>query len=634
MIWSNTSPWHFKPHFIGKHFWTGKVDVTRPDAHALRLYKYAGVGDHDFGYRSARFGNPRAPNQWQIGDIIKPSGYVYRKGAHTSNAEESKVVTSTETTSTTVRSSATVHEVRKGLDLAKNGGSGSDTDYEDDDSGDESIYVSCGEHSKRNIVLAELAETEKNYVDILNVLIDKFQRPLLARKALSQSDAKTIFLNISELLAVHTKLLAGIQQAMASTTGRHVSRPILNHVEAMRCYGQFCCGIPTAMKKLRAMDKGSFMKALEKARTESGQRFHLIDLLNVPMQRVLKYPLLMKELIKATPDDHKDTQGLVHAKAAVDDLARYVSTTKQEHDNLTDMIASLEKYNGPPLQQYAPFVKDGDVMYKDAKATKGDTQKLTLRYAFLLNKAIVLTKPRKTKYVFQGPLLELKQSWSIADVPFGTLGKEEQHSKYSFAWAIKEGADTLHVFCARTLYGKRKWMAALNKCLGTPKDEALLGSSLDPELAADRSPPGKTLSESTKAALQGLETPRSAIQLHAKLGAGQFGDVWRGTLQGTTEVAIKTQRPGTALGTEEFMWEARHMNALPGQHPSVLQLLAVCTVEEPFYIVMELMPHGSLLDYLHAKGRSLLHSQRLHLCKQVAAGMVYIGASRLLHRSK
>ena len=270
---------------------------------------------------------------------------------------------------------------------------------------------------------------------------------------------------------MHTKLHADIQAAMSSKHGRHVSQPILNHVEAMRCYGSFCCDIPTAMNKIRAMDKGSFMKALEKARTESGQRFHLKDLLNVPMQRVLKYPLLMKELIKATPDDHKDKQPLLQAKAAVDDLAVYINTTKEEHDNLTNMIASLEKYNGPPLQQYAPFVKDGDLMYKDAKASKGDTKKLTMRYAFLLNKAIVFTKPKKTKYLFQGPLLEMKKTWSVADVAFWTLPKEEQHSKYSFAWAIKEGDDILHVFCAKTLPGKKKWMASLNKCLDAIKSE-------------------------------------------------------------------------------------------------------------------------------------------------------------------
>lgn len=40
--------------------------------------------------------------------------------------------------------------------------------------------------------------------------------------------------------------------------------------------------------------KGAFAKVLEECRVASGQRFDLKDLLNVPMQRVLKYPLLFK----------------------------------------------------------------------------------------------------------------------------------------------------------------------------------------------------------------------------------------------------------------------------------------------------------------------------------------------------
>ena len=35
-------------------------------------------------------------------------------------------------------------------------------------------------------------------------------------------------------------------------------------------------------------------KVLDQAKKDSGQRFPLKDLLNVPMQRILKYPLLLK----------------------------------------------------------------------------------------------------------------------------------------------------------------------------------------------------------------------------------------------------------------------------------------------------------------------------------------------------
>ena len=36
--------------------------------------------------------------------------------------------------------------------------------------------------------------------------------------------------------------------------------------------------------------------------------FSLRELLNVPMQRILKYPLLLKQLFRGTPVDHPDKQ--------------------------------------------------------------------------------------------------------------------------------------------------------------------------------------------------------------------------------------------------------------------------------------------------------------------------------------
>lgn len=125
------------------------------------------------------------------------------------------------------------------------------------------------------------------------------------------------------------------------------------------------------------------------------------------------------------------------------------------------------------------------------------------------------------------------------------------------------------------------------------------------------------------------EIPRDSIQLSKKLGAGQFGDVWRGTWNGTTPVAVKTLKPGT-MGAEEFMAEATIMKKL--RHPKLIQLYAVCSEQEPIYIVTELMAHGSLLDYLHQKGRALKLPQLVDMSAQIAAGMAYLEAQNYIHR--
>jgi len=50
------------------------------------------------------------------------------------------------------------------------------------------------------------------------------------------------------------------------------------------------------------------------------------------------------------------------------------------------------------------------------------------------------------------------------------------------------------------------------------------------------------------------------------------------------------------MDPKDFLAEAQIMKKL--RHTKLIQLYAVCTVEEPIYIITELMKNGSLLDYL------------------------------------
>lgn len=63
-------------------------------------------------------------------------------------------------------------------------------------------------------------------------------------------------------------------------------------------------------------------------------------------------------------------------------------------------------------------------------------------------------------------------------------------------------------------------------------------------------------------------------------------------------VLTETLFPGT-MDPEDFLREAQMMKRL--RHAKLIQLYAVCTMEEPIYIITELMKNGSLLDYLQSK---------------------------------
>jgi len=126
------------------------------------------------------------------------------------------------------------------------------------------------------------------------------------------------------------------------------------------------------------------------------------------------------------------------------------------------------------------------------------------------------------------------------------------------------------------------------------------------------------------------EIERSTLQFQKKLGQGNFGEVWSGVWNDSTPVAIKTLKPGT-MEVKDFVLEAQVMKKI--HHPNLLQLYAVCTLEEPIYIVTELMKHGSLLEYLrHSEGRYLTMHQMIDMIAQIAAGMAYLEEHSYIHR--
>ncbi|CAH1400284.1 tyrosine-protein kinase Src64B [Halyomorpha halys] len=126
------------------------------------------------------------------------------------------------------------------------------------------------------------------------------------------------------------------------------------------------------------------------------------------------------------------------------------------------------------------------------------------------------------------------------------------------------------------------------------------------------------------------EIDRSEIRLISKLGQGNFGEVWYGKWRDTIEVAVKTLRQGT-MSTGAFLQEAAIMKKF--RHDRLVALYAVCSKQEPIYIVTEYMRHGSLLEFLrNGKGKDLSTQDLIYIAAQVASGMEYLEMKQLIHR--
>uniref|UniRef100_A0A3Q3WD22 Osteoclast-stimulating factor 1 n=1 Tax=Mola mola TaxID=94237 RepID=A0A3Q3WD22_MOLML len=311
---------------------------------------------------------------------------------------------------------------------------------------------------KRECCLQEIRQTEEKYSDTLESLLQHFMKPL--EKFLQPQDVESIFINTEDLAFTHRNFLEEIRTSILNYGAKNLYQVFLNYKERLLLYGHYCSQVETATKhldKLSNMREDIKMKLEECSNRANSGRFTLRDLLMVPMQRVLKYPLLLQELVKHTTDP-TDKENLRTALDAMRDLAQCVNEVKRDNEiirqittfqlSIENMTQSLALYGRPKI--------DGELkICSSEKKSKHD------RYAFLFDKAMFVCKKKSGETFELKEIIEL-QSYQIRDETSG----EKDNKKWSYLFLLLDcygrcGYDLF--FKTREL--KKKWMEQFEMAL-------------------------------------------------------------------------------------------------------------------------------------------------------------------------
>lgn len=138
-------------------------------------------------------------------------------------------------------------------------------------------------------------------MDVLNALKYKFMQPM--EKLLTKDDIRVLFPKVRELADIHVKFLEKLRESLVPNSKLKLSQVFLDFREPFLVYGDYCSNMTLATDALRDICKRNaivqqLVQQCQKDHSEG--RVQLRDILSVPMQRILKYHLLLKKLVHET----------------------------------------------------------------------------------------------------------------------------------------------------------------------------------------------------------------------------------------------------------------------------------------------------------------------------------------------
>ncbi|XP_066103925.1 rho guanine nucleotide exchange factor TIAM2 isoform X1 [Saccopteryx bilineata] len=205
-------------------------------------------------------------------------------------------------------------------------------------------------------VIQELLDTEKSYVKDLSCLFELYLEPLQNETFLTQDEMESLFGSLPEMLDFQKVFLETLEDGVSASSDFNILETpsqfrkllfslggsFLYYADHFKLYSGFCANHIKVQKVLERAKTDKAFKAFLDARNPTKQHSSTLEsYLIKPVQRVLKYPLLLRELVSLTDQDSEEHYHLTEALKAMEKVASHINEMQKIYEDYGTVFDQL-----------------------------------------------------------------------------------------------------------------------------------------------------------------------------------------------------------------------------------------------------------------------------------------------------
>ncbi|XP_065898573.1 FYVE, RhoGEF and PH domain-containing protein 4-like [Dysidea avara] len=332
---------------------------------------------------------------------------------------------------------------------------------------------------KRSRIALEICESEQTYLQKLQLLNEKYVIGLRVqlKTIISSEDYSILFSAIQPLLTLSETMVSHLASRIEAWDNRNtqVGDLFLHMEEHLKWFDSYAVQSPVTNQVLsRLNSQEKFTTWLTKAQEES--KCTLNSLLLEPVQRVPRYEMLLKDLLKHTPEDHPDFINLRNAVAVVQRINSDCNENIGRVDNELKLLATTKRFleDDVSLIHVESLISRGGKRPTKKPSKERISMNLSERFkGYASNFKSYFESEHHRKYVMEGPIMKARHNFHDASERFFFLTTDvlliaQATSKSRKTFRLKERVMLIHSWIADTIFEDQQ-IPPCGFVLGAPK---------------------------------------------------------------------------------------------------------------------------------------------------------------------